>query len=183
MCHILQRLPDVPPKTPLVPAYIEFKDGFQHVYRDEDGLPRMVPAFDPVFEDFVEKHSHDRDDREVIQGIVQVYQIDQKTWDTMDVVTQIKTEIKRQTDMWYEEQDEYKDAALACYNKHGNPDMESGCSDYLNDDRRIGPASYRDDDGKTITVPPKYRQYLCYICPFQQTYMQVELRRKKGMYK
>ena len=183
MCHILQRMPDVPPKTPMVPAHIEFKDGFSHTYEDEDGLPKMVPLFDPVFEDFVEKHSHGRDDRDVIQGVIQVYQVDQKTWDTMDIVTKIKEQLQKQTNEWYEEKDEYKEAALQCYNRHGNPDMEDGCPDYMDDDRRIGPATYDDGEGHTITVPPKFRQYLCYICPFQQTYIQVELRRKKGLYK
>ena len=182
-CHILQRIPDVPPKTPLIPARIEFKDGFEFVYRDEDNQPQMVAAFDPVLEDFVEKHSHGREDRDVIQGLIQVYQVDQKTWDTMDVVTKIQDQLKQQSDQWYEEKDEYKEAALQCYNRHGNPDMQDGCSDYLNDDRRIGPATYDDGEGHTITVPPKYRQYLCYVCPFQQSAIQVELRRKKGMYK
>jgi len=183
MCHILQRMPDPPPKTPLVPARIEFKEGFEFIYRDDTGLPQMVPAFDPVLEDFVEKHSHGRDDRDVIQGIIQVYQVDQKTWDTMDVVTKIQDELRKQTDTWYEEKDEYKAAAAECYNRHGNPDLQDGCPDYMDDDRRIGPATYDDGEGHVITVPPKYRQYLCYVCPFQQTYIQVELRRKKGMYK
>jgi hypothetical protein len=53
----------------------------------------------------------------------------------------------------------------------------------MNDDRRIGPATYDDGDGHVITVPPKFRQYLCYVCPFQQTYIQVELRRRRGLYK
>jgi len=56
MCHILQRMPDVPPKTPMIPAHIEFKEGFEYTYKDENDLPRMVPQFDPVFEDFVDKH-------------------------------------------------------------------------------------------------------------------------------
>ena len=183
MCHILQRMPDVPPKTPLVPARIEFKEGFDFIYRDEEGLPQMVAAFDPILEDFVEKHSHGREDRDVIGGLIQVYQVDQKTWDTMDVVTKIQTELQRQTNEWYDERDEYREEALKCYNRHGNPDIDSGCSDYMNEDRRIGPATYDDGDGHTITVPPKYRQYLCYVCPFQQTYIQVELRRRRGAYR
>lgn len=182
MCAILQRMPDVPPKTPMIAARIEFSDGFNYVYREDDGLPRMVPAFDPILEDFVEKHSHGRDDREVIQGIVQVYQIDQKTWDAMDVVTQIKKEIQSQTNTWYEERDEYREEATKCYNRHGNPDTTVGCRDYMNDDRRIGPATYDDGEGRTITVPPKFRQYLCYVCPYQG-HINVELRRRKGVYR
>jgi len=183
MCQILQRIPDVPPKTPKVPARIEFKNGFDFIYRDEDNLPQMVAAFDPVLEDFVEKHSHGREDRDVIGGLIQVYAVDQKTWDTMDVVTKIQEQLQKQTNSWYEERDEYKEAAVQCYNRHGNPDLDSGCPDYMDDDRRIGPATYDDGDGRVITVPPKFRQYLCYVCPFQQTYIQVELRRRRGAYK
>ena len=73
-----------------MPARIEFKDGFDFIYRDDDGLPQMVAAFDPVLEDFVEKHSHGREDRDVISGLIQVYSVDQKTWDTMDIVTKIQ---------------------------------------------------------------------------------------------
>ena len=170
------------PKTPLVPARIEFKEGFDFIYRDEDNLPVMVAAFDPVLEDFVEKHSHGRDDRDVIGGLIQVYGVDQKTWDTMDVVTKVQDALQKQTNEWYEERDEYKDAALKCYNAHGNPDLQNGCSDYLDDSKRIGRAHYEDDDGKTITVPPKFRQYLCYVCPYQGE-IQVELRYRRGAYK
>jgi hypothetical protein len=53
----------------------------------------------------------------------------------------------------------------------------------MDDSKRIGNATYKDDDGRIITVPPKFRQYLCYVCPFQQTYINVELRRRKGYYK
>jgi hypothetical protein len=176
-------MPDVPKGVPMVPAHIEFKEGFDFVYKDDDGLPQMVAAFDPVLEDFVEKHSHDRDDREVINGIIQVYAVDQKTWDSMDVVTKIQDQLKAQTDNWYEERDDYRSAALECYNRHGNPDLDKGCPDYMNDDRRIGPATYDDGDGHKITVPPRFRQYLCYVCPFQQTYIQTEIRRKRGAYR
>ena len=182
-CKILQRIPDVPPKTPKVPARIEFKDGYQFTYKDDDNHPQMVAAFDPVLEDFVSRHSHDREDRDVISGMIQVYAVDQKTWDTMDVVTKIKEQLQKQTNQWYEERDEYKDSALKCYSAHGSPDLSKGCSDYLNDDRRIGPATYDDGDGRTITIPPKFRQYLCYVCPFQQSYVNVELRRRKGAYR
>jgi hypothetical protein len=183
ICHILQRMPDVPSGVPKVPARIEFKEGFDFVYKDDDDLPQMVAAFDPVLEDFVEKHTHGREDRDVISGLIQVYQVDQRTWDTMDVVTKIQDQLQAQTNQWYEERDEYREEALKCYNAHGNPDLSDGCPDYMDDSKLIGHASYKDDDGKTITIPPRFRQYLCYVCPFQQTYIQVELRRKRGAYR
>ena len=182
-CRILQRIPDVPKDTPLIPAILEYTTGERIIMPDEDGHPKMVPAYDPVLEDFVEKHDHGMPDTAVThRSMVETWAVDQKTWDAMDVVTKIRSELEKQHQAHYEEQDEYKDGALKCYNKHGNPDLSSGCPDYLNDDRRIGPASYDDGDGHTITVPPKFRQYLCYVCPYQQTYIQVELRRKRGLY-
>ena len=47
----------------------------------------------------------------------------------------------------------------------------------------IGRWNYNDDDGHKITIPPDFRQYLCYLCPFQHAYVQVELRRRRGLYK
>ena len=182
-CRILQRIPDVPKDTPLIPAILEYTTGERIVMPDEDGHPKMVPAYDPVLEDFVERHDHGMPDTAIThRHMVETWAVDQKTWDAMDVVTQIRSELEKQHQAHYEEQDEYKEEALKCYNRHGNPDLSSGCPDYLNDDRRIGPASYDDGDGHTITVPPKFRQYLCYVCPYQQTYIQVELRRKRGLY-
>ena len=53
--------------------------------------------------------------------------VDQNTWDTMDVVTKIKTELQRRPASATTESDEYKDGALKCYNAHGNPDLSTGC--------------------------------------------------------
>jgi len=184
ICHIIERMPDVHPKTPLVPAILEYQDGLRLVLPDEDGLPRMVPAFDPMLEAFVVKHEHGLPDRAVTHGQqIEVMAVDQNTWDTMDVVTKIKDELHRLHGEQYDESNEYKDAALSCYNAHGNPDLSSGCPDYMDDSKRIGTATYTGDDGETISIPPPFRQYLCFLCPFQQTYIQVELRRRRGMYK
>ena len=94
--------------------------------KDDEGLPQMVPAFDPMLEDFVEKHDHDLPDRAVTHGEqIQVIAVDQKTWDTMDMVTTIKEELRQQTGEVYDESDEYRDGALRCYNDHGNPDIST----------------------------------------------------------
>jgi len=144
----------------------------------------MVPAFDPMLEAFVVKHEHGLPDQAVTHGQqIEVMAVDQQTWDTMDVLTKIKDELHRVHGEAYDESTEYKDAALKCYNQHGNPDLSSGCPDYLDDSKLIGNATYTDEDGGTVSIPPPYRQYLCFLCPFQQTYIQVELRRRRGMYK
>lgn len=181
-CHILARMPDPPHGVPMVPARLQWEDGQDFVFRDDTGLPVMVPAYDPVLEDFTEKHRHHYDDNQLgFSGVIQVMAVDQKTWDSVDMVTKVKTELQKQTGQFYAESDEYKDAAIRCYNDHGNPDTTTGCRDYLSDSKRIGPAQYQ-ADGQTIRVPDKYRQYLCYVCPFQQAYVQVELRKRKGYY-
>ena len=182
-CHILVRIPDVVKGTPYKPAVLRWTTGEEFVYKDDKGLPVMVPAYDPVLEDFVTKHSHHYTDAEAVAGVVQVHSVDQKTWDAIDVVTELKTAIQRETGKWYAEKDEYREAATKCYNDHGNPDASLGCRDYMDDSKRIGPAKYTTEDGQEVNVPNKYRQYLCYLCPFQQAYVNVELRRRKGYYK
>lgn len=182
-CHILVRIPDPPHGVPMIPARLQWESGQDFIFRDDTGLPVMVPAYDPVLEDFTEKHRHHYDDNQLaMSGVIQVMAVDQKTWDSVDIVTKVKTELQKQTGQFYAEQDEYKQAALKCYNAHGNPDTVKGCRDYMADDKRIGPASYSDGEGRTVRVPDKFRQYLCYICPFQQSYINVELRRRKKMY-
>jgi hypothetical protein len=181
-CKILQRMPDVHPKTPLIPAVLEWTSGERYVYKDEDGHAVMVPAYDPMMEDFISKHEHGRDESAVIGGMIQVYQVDQKTWDSVDMVTKIRDELHAQNDAWYEDRDEYRTAATKCYNDHGNPDLGTGCRDYMDDSKRFGPATYN-AEGRTITVPPKFRQYLCYLCPYQSAFINVELRRRKGYYR
>lgn len=184
VCHIIQRMPDIIEGTPLVPCVLEWVDGMRAILNDDDGLPKMVPAFDPMLEEFVEQHTHDLRDEFFTHGnAIQVMSVDQRTWDAMDVVTKIRSELQQQTGEHYAETDTYKEGALQCYNRHGNPDISTGCPDYLDDSKLIGKSSYDDGEGHTITIPPKFRQYLCYLCPYQQTYIQVELRRRRGMYK
>jgi hypothetical protein len=167
----------------MVPARLEWSGGEDFTFKDDKGLPVMVPAYDPVLEDFVTRHDHGMADQAFVQGVIQVWQIDQKTWDSVDVVTRIKNELHEVTEAWYEDRDTYREAAIECYNAHGNPDLSTGCPDYLDDSRRIGENHYRDDDGHVHVIPRKHQQYLCYLCPYQQSYINVELRRRKGMYR
>ena len=110
-------------------------------------------------------------------------QVEQKTWETMDVVKMVQGQLHKQTSDWYEDRDTYREGAIECYNAHGNPTLEGGgCIDYLDDSKMIGKAEYH-DEGRTITIPKKLRQYLCYQCPYQQSYINVEIRRKAGMYR
>ena len=84
----------------------------------------MVPAFDPMLEEFVVKHEHGLPDQAVTHGQqIEVMAVDQHTWDTMDVVTKIKDELQRAHGEVYDESQEYKEGALKCYNAHGNPDL------------------------------------------------------------
>lgn len=182
-CHILVRIPDPPKGMKMIPARMQWEDGQEFVFRDDTGLPVMVAAYDPMLEDFTRKHEHHYDDNELsFSGVIQVMAVEQKTWDSVDMVTKVKEALHKQTGQYYRESEEYKDAALKCYNAHGNPDITTGCRDYMDDTKRIGSASYDDGDGHQVNVPNKYRQYLCYLCPFQQTAITVEMRRRKGMY-
>lgn len=167
----------------MVPARMIFKDGSDFTYKDDDGHAVMVPQFDPMLEDFVERHEHGLEDStHLASGVIEVMAVEQKTWETMDVVAMVRGQIHAQTSEWYDDRDTYREGAIECYNKHGNPDLDSGCSDYLDDSKLIGKAEYH-ADGRTITVPRKLRQYLCYQCPYQQAYVNVEIQRKAGMYR
>ena len=180
-CRIIEKLPDVHPKTPMVQAVLEWESGERHVMRDENGLPKMVPAFDPVLEHWVEQHSHGFDDAYVMGGIITLWGVDQKTWDNLDPITEVKKTLLESTGHIYEEAESIREDAILCYNAHGNPDLQSGCSDYLHESKRIGPSSYK-VEGQTIDIPLKFRQYLCYACPYQSGVIAVEMRRKAGMY-
>lgn len=186
MCKLLQRFPDVTKGTPMIPARISWKEGHQEVdytYKDDDGHPVMVPAYDPALEDFVERHGHGLEDSAFTHGsVIQVWSVDDKTWQTVDVVKQIRGELHEATAQWYDDRDTYREAATQCYNDHGNPDLESGCPDFMHESRRIGKAHYRDDDGREHHIPEKHRQYLCHLCPYLHSYVNVEIRRRKGMY-
>src|SRR5262252_9675549 len=97
-CKILTKMTDVPKGTPLEPAKLEYVSGETVYLRDQSGAVALVPKYDPMLEDFVEKHSHGRPDNEVIErGYIQVWTVDQKTWDAVDVTTQIRTELQKVT--------------------------------------------------------------------------------------
>lgn len=182
LCKIIVRFPDVPQGTPMVPATMRFKSGEEFTYKDDDGHPVMVPRFDPMLEDFVEHHDHGLEDSQHLRhGIIEVMQVEQKTWEAMDVVAMVKGQLHEQTSQWYEDRDTYREGAIECYNNHGNPDLSTGCPDYMSDSKIIGKAEYH-EDGQTVTIPKKFRQYLCYQCPYQQAYVIPEKRRRKGQY-
>lgn len=156
----------------MVPAIWRYDDhGVEREYthKDQDGMTAMVPEYDPLMEDWAGRHTHNRPDTEI--GHYQVFPVDQHTWDKMDAVTYIKSELAKQSGQFWEEVDHYKTGALECYNKHGNPDSHNRCIDFLDDSKRIGPK-----------VPPKFQSYLCHMCPYMQTYLVQEARQEAGLY-
>ena len=184
VCHVIERMPDVPAKIPLVPAILEWTTGERHVIRDDEGLPKMVPMFDPMLEAFVEKHNHDLPDKMITHADqIQIVQVAQKTWDAMDILTKVRTELQQATGEVYTENAEYREAAIKCYQNHGSPDLQDGCTDFMSESKQIGKWNYDDGEGHKITIDPKYRQYMCHLCPFMHAYVVVELRRRKGFYK
>lgn len=167
VCNKIERMPAAPAEIRRVPATVETLSGERHTFKTPDGATIMVPEFDPVLEDFVGRHGHGLDDVSGMQAIT-VFPVDPKTWEKMDVVTELKKELQQVTGEFYEESKHYLEEALKCYNDHHNPEK---CIDYLDDSKRIGPK-----------VSPKFQTYLCHMCPVQQSYVNVELRRRKGWY-
>jgi hypothetical protein len=174
ICNKIERLIDAPDGVPLIPARVTWMDGDterEHIFRDDDGMPVMVPEYDPIMEDFTARHGHGRSDVEGMQ-FIKVWVTDWHTYHTMDPVMELKKELARQTGEFFEESMYYRDEAVKCYNEHHNPTIETGCIDYLAEEKRLG----------SSMVPNKYRTYLCHMCPYQQAYVNVELRRRKGWY-
>lgn len=171
-CNKIERIPDHPSDVRLVPAKVAWMDGGverEYEFTHEDGTPILVPEFDPVLEDVTVRHTHGLPDTEVMARI-KVFPVDQATYEKMDVVTELKNELAKITGEFFEEADYYRTEATKCYNQHGNP--QGSCIDYCDDGKKIGPTS----------VPKKYQMYLCHLCPIQQAYINVELRRKAGYY-
>lgn len=177
MCSTLERMPDPPSDVPLIPARVTwYEDGIEREYvfpdPEKPGANMMVPMYDPVMEDFVGRHGHNMADTDAL-SFIKVWQSDDETWQNMDVVQQIKAELADQQNLIVEESTYYKDEALKCYNAHKNPDISTGCRDFLDDSKTIG----RTD------VPKKHRIFLCHMCPFMQAHVATEARHKAGLYK
>lgn len=172
MCHKLERIPDVSDSIRRVPATVSWDDhGAErdYTFKHEDGSTILVPEFDPVLEDVVGRHGHDRPDTEVMQ-FIKVFPVDQATYEKMDVVTELKKELAEQTGEFFEEATYYRDEAVKCYNQHHNP--QGTCIDYLDDSKRLGSSE----------IPKQYQTFLCHMCPIQQSYINVELRHRAGYY-
>lgn len=168
VCKKIERMIDVADDVPRVPATVVSDVNHEsHTFTNDDGSVIMVPEFDPILEDFVGRHEHGINDVSSMQAI-QVFPVDQATYDKVDVVAELKTELSKITTEFFEESNYYREEALKCYNAHGNPDPS--CPDYLSKSKRIGPQ-----------VPPKYQIFLCHMCPIQSI-INVELRDKKGWY-
>ena len=174
ICAKIERMPDPPADVSMVPAKISYMDmGVErdYTFEMEDGTPVMVPEYDPILEDFVGRHGHNRPDTDVM-GFIKLFPVDQATYDKLDVVTELKKELNEQTGLLFEEATYYKDEAIKCYNEHKNPSIPGNqCIDFLSDGKQIGP-----------TVPKKYQTYLCHMCPYMQTYVAQEMRSKAGLY-
>lgn len=169
LCWKLERLPDPPTDVPLVPATVTWDDHGverEYTFREPDGQVTMVPKFDPLMEDFVGRHGHGRPDSDM--GYIKVFPVDWKTWNNLDVVTEIKRELTAQQGGFWEEVDHYKTGALQCYNAHGNP---TNCIDLYDDSKRIGPRA-----------PKKFQIYLCHMCPMVQATVAEKMRHKAGLY-
>lgn len=172
MCFQMERMPDPPKDVPHVPATVAWDDHGverEYTFKYDDGTNIMVPMYDPLLEDLVGRHGHGRPDTDVMQ-FIKVFPVDQATYEKLDVVTELKKELSKQTGHFFEESTYYRDEATKCYNSHGNP--EGSCIDYLDDSRRIGSSK----------IPKKYQTFLCHLCPIQQSYINVEIRRKAGLY-
>lgn len=175
MCLKIERMPD-PPPGPRVEAAYAWDAGNGHVERHQfthdDGTPIMVAEYDPMLEDFVQRHGHDRPDVEAM-NYVKVFECDEATYQSVDVGSEIRKELAKVTGEFYEEKDHYRTEAVNCFNAHGNPTVQTGCSDFRDSSKRIG-RSHPD---------PSKQMFLCHMCPYMQSEIAREQRWKLGLYK
>ncbi len=165
-----------PPDVDYIDATVEWDhgDGARGTYtftNPETGAVMKVPETDPVMEEFVGRHQHGRDPKDVIESI-HVWTTDMATFVKMDVMQVVKEGLQKQQNMVVEETNGLKEDALKCYNAHGNPDLKKGCRDFRDDSKRIG----------TSKLPKEQQVHLCLFCPYAQTYIAQELRWKVGAY-
>jgi hypothetical protein len=129
--------------------------------------------FDMALIELTKRHQHPEIPTQKVKG-GQLFTVDQKTFDKYgnQAVIQIKEDLAKNQIWMNDFRDELKEDAMACFNKHGRPDMT--CSDAFTKEKAIG---------RTIGVPKEHLQYLCMYCPFGSGVVAVTLRQKKGYYK
>lgn len=175
VCQQIEKMLDPPSSVPLVEATVAWDEGGvrkEHTFTNpETGAVMMVPEVDPLMEEFVGRHQHNQQESDVFHYI-HVWSTDWKTYTQMDIAQVVKTKLAEQQGAIVEEATHLKDEALACYNKHKNPDLKDGCKDFRTDAKMIG----------STKLAPKDQVYLCDMCPYTQTYIASEMRWKHGLY-
>src|SRR5262252_214666 len=175
VCRVLSALPDPPAKAPLVPARIAWiEDGreVEHIFRDDDGLPKMVAAYDPALEEWLTRHDHP----EVSEGRMRKYDLyaaDNEAF-AAGFSASLKKELEEATSSLYTERDQIKEDAIKCFNQHGRP--TTGCVDVFSESKLLG------GHESNRRMPMNERMYLCHACPFVHGYVIPDVRWKKGYY-
>jgi hypothetical protein len=111
-----------------------------------------------------------------------LFPTEQKTWDRLDVVTELRKEMIA-NQVWISEyRDQVGVDAVKCFRSHGSPEWPGKpCIDYKTAGKRLG-------GGLTVRgVDQKKRdlhglQYLCIYCPYEST-VTTQKRWDKGAYK
>lgn len=138
-----------------------------------DKLPDFEGDFhdDVLLENLIsEKHCFPNGERH--RG--NLFSVEQKTWDRLDVRTQIEKDIWKEQYERAATRDTYEMDALACYNKHNRP--KEGCIDWKDDRKRIGnPTTEGWRQGRV-------KVYLCDFCPVK-SWVATSIRHKNGQYR
>lgn len=165
LCHIctsLTRLPDPPKSAPLVPARWEWvdEDGKTQEYwfKDEGGQQMLVAQYDPSLEDWVQRHEHLDIPERAMPHRHDLWSIDQLAWDTGKVMEMAKGSMLGETGKMYQERDELKDEAFACFIEHRRP--SDSCPDVFTESKLIG------NHESNKHIQPDQKMYLCHLCPY-----------------
>lgn len=175
VCQKVEKLLDPPEGVPMVDAVWRWREGStireEPILSDSTNTVAKVPAYDPLLEDYAGRHQHGMNDRDVVAA-QHVWEVDMQTFLTMNAAEFVKDKMQMEQDALVTESNHYKEEALKCYNRHGNPDLSKKCIDFRDPKKRIG-------SGR---MPPEHQIHICHFCPYTQASIATELRAKMGFY-
>jgi hypothetical protein len=88
---------------------------------------------------------------------------------------------------FYATKDSFRDDAVACFRRHGEPGLDhgpAGCGDYESDAKRLTDSEWlQRQEFQERVMPGAARKhvYLCHFCPFQ-TVVTTKIRQQRGDY-
>lgn len=137
---------------------------------DEHGV---ALARDEALEHLLEGHRHS--DGEPHRGVM--LRCDEATWNNMQMRTELSRQLFKEEAERVAFNDTLMEDAMSCFNRHQRPNQ--GCIDYKDESKRLGVHAQGRRERAAVLASPVY---LCDFCVVQSSYVDVQIRKKKGQY-